>query len=352
MGIRALFPWRWGAEPSSGTSRLRIRAVDPFSKVSAWVTSGTFTVEENSPATIELQEPVDFATGTEPYIVFLVDDVDGDDIHVHLLLSMRPDFVGAHEANSLYDQTGWEESSDGNTWTDLPSGGATAGNYVRYQSPALRYDYYYLRARAYDGTMWSEYLPTTMFLVTVDGTVPLTCTIGDTSYYIANTVILENTGGEPSPIEFDVSLAAHRESPVVRGMAVSVGLSLEGLSRTWNATVESVEDAGGWVHVYCLQDDAYMSRKLVTGDLVSDDIGANLATLVDTYGSPLDNTEMDTSLGVSAAITGDYKTLGSHLKAWQGVLGYLFWVDSTGTVHLIMPEDMADPEYILWEDYQ
>jgi hypothetical protein len=60
---------------------------------------------------------------------------------------------------------------------------------------------------------------------------------------------------------------------------------------------------------------------------------------------------MDTSLGVTATLVGSYKSLLDHLKEWAQLLGLILWVDSDGEVHLTDPADLADPVYILHEDY-
>ncbi len=339
---------------NTATCKVRVRAEDEYAKVSAWSTSTALTVNENATPTIAYEDPVQdsLTDGNTPLLVFLVDDADSDALHMELLLSVRPDFVGAITADSSIDQTGWEESADGEVWTDVPDGGATAGNYVRWQSPALRYDYYYLEARVTDGLLTSEWTTTITFLVTPSGAAPLTCTIGTTAYYIENLKAYEKTGGEPSPIEFDISLDAYRADPVVAGASVSIGLSLEGLSRVWNGTVEKKPQVGAKVHIYCLQDDAVLSRKLVPSNYVSADLGANLKAMVDDHGAPLDSAEMDTTLGIDAAITGDDKTLCAHLQEWQPIAGYLDWVDSSGTIHLVVLDDLPDPEFILYEGYE
>ncbi len=339
---------------NTATCKVRVRAEDQYHKVSAWSTSTALTVQENATPTIAYEDPIQdsLTDGNTPYLVFLVADADSDPLHMELRLSVRPDYVGAVTANSAIEQTGWEESADGEVWTDVTSGGATAGNYVRWQCPALRYDTYYLEARVTDGLLTSEWLDVITFLVTPSGTAQLTCTIGTTAYYIEKLKAYEKTGGEPSPIEFDISLDAYRADPVVAGASVSIGLSREGLSRVWNGTVEKKPQVGAKVHIYCLQDDACLSHKLVPSDYVSDDIGANLKAMVDDHGAPLDSTEMDATLGIDAAITGDDKTLCTHLQEWQSIVGYLFWVDAEGTVHLVKLDDLPDPEYILYEGYE
>jgi hypothetical protein len=352
--------WRalvWGDDAggvSEHVSKLRIRAIDGYSKASDWVVSNAFTVEENAYPTIALVGLAEggLLTGNTPLLSFDVADADDDALHVEVMLSVRPDFVGAVTANSATDQTGWEEAADPyETWSDVPSAGATAGNRVRWQAPPLRYDWYYLRARVSDGILTSAWLPTIRVLVTPSGAMPLTCTIGDTAYYISGLVAAEKTGGEASPMEFDIALPEFNADPFARGASVSVGLVIGEQSRTWNGTVETTESRGANMHIFCLQDDRLFSHIIVPGDLATDDLGANLAAMIDTYGSPLDSTYMDTSLGLDAAIVGDYKTLCSHLQEWAELMGFLFWADSLASVHLVMPADLADPVHILREEY-
>jgi len=222
---------------------------------------------------------------------------------------------------------------------------------MRYKSPALRYDVYFMKWRVYDGILYSEWSDPIWFRVTPGGAVPLTCTIGTDPYNIMGLKVTERTGGEASPMEFRVPLSILATKPITRGASVSIGFAIEDQARVWNGTVENLISQGAEVTVQCLQDDAYLARKLVTGDESSDDVGAILAAFVDDYGTPLASDHMDTTLGVTTAIAGQYKSLLDHLREWAQLLGLILWVDSDAEVHLVDPADMADPEYVLWEEY-
>lgn len=338
------------------TCKIRLRAEDQYAKVSDWSVSDAFTVLENACPTISVVDPTSegYAAGNEPYLVFEVDDTDsGDKLHVELELSLLPTFSGATSANSADDQTGWEQSTAPyTTWTSVPSEGVSPGCRVRWKAGPLRYDFYYLRARVTDGILTSDWTSPVRFLVTPSGEAPLTCTIGESSYHIANLRVTERTGGEPSPLEFDVSLNEYLAAPIACGAPVSIALCIEDLSRTWNATVESIKSQGGVVHVYCLQDDAYLSRKVVAGDYTSDDVGVNLAAMIDDYGAPLDSSGIDTTLDVEAPIAGEYRSLAAHLAEWAEIVGAVFWVDSTGSVHFVKSDELPEPEYILYEPFE
>ncbi len=333
---------------------IRLRASDGYSKTSAWVVSNAFTVVENAAPTISIVSPVDdgLATGNTPYLEWDVADADSDGIHVEFMLSLRPDFGSGYYVKSALEQTGWEEAaSPYSSWTAVPAGGATTGNRVRYTCPALRYDIYFLKWRAYDGILYSAWSDAISFRVTPSGAVPLTCTIGAYTYSIMGLKATEKTGGEGSPLEFRVPLSILATKPIARGASVSIGFCLGSQSRVWNATVENLVSVGAEVTVQCVQDDAYLARKLVTGDEASADVGAILAAFVNDYGSPLTNDHMDTTLGVTCAISGQYKSLRDHLAEWAQLLGLILWVDSDGEVHLTDPADLADPVYILHEGY-
>ena len=353
----ALWGWEAGAAETH-VSKLRIRALDPLLKSSAWVVSSAFTVVENAAPTIAYVSPVadELLSGNTPYLYFDVDDADGDGEHVEFYLSLRPDFGSGFHIDSSLSQENWEEAaSPYTTWTALGSGGATAGNRVRYHCTPLRYDVYFLKARAYDGILYSDYLSTIAFRVTPDGAQTLTCTIGENSYSIMGLQVTENTGGEASPFSFRITLADYLAAPIVKGASVSIGFTHPkepDYPRVWNGTVEQKPQVGAEVTINCVQDDAYLSRLLVTGDLASDDIGANLAALITTYGGPLTGTNIDTTLGVDAPITGNLQTLLSFFQKWANLLGLLLWVDSDGDVHLVDPASLADPQFILYEGYE
>ena len=336
----------------TATCKIRLRASDGYSKTSNWDTSGAFTVDENAAPTATLVSPVDIATGNTPYLVFAVDDDDSDDVHMEVMLSLSPSFGTAYYFKSALSQDGWEEAADPySTWTDLGSGGATAGNRIRVTCPTLRYDLYFMKYRAYDSILYSDWSPTVEFRVTPSGAVPLTTTVGEDTYLVSGLRVTERTGGEASPFSFRVPLSILATQPIARGASVSIGLYIGGQSRVWNGTVEALVSSGAEVEVQCVQDDAYLARKLVTGDESSADIGAVLAAFVDDYGAPLGSTYMDTTLGVTLAVAGQYKSLLDHLREWAQLLGLILFVDSDGEVHLTDPADVADPTYILFEDY-
>lgn len=336
----------------TSTCKVRVRAEDTYSKVSAWSTSGAFRLNDNAPPTVEIVglENEGLITGNTPYFVLAVADDDNDPIHVELELSVRPDL--AQPISSRSSDGEWEEASDPYlSWDTVPAGGATSGNRVRWQTPALRYDYYYLRARAHDGLLYSPWTPVLRLLVAPSGLAPLTCTIGNYPYDIEGLKVVEKTGGEPSPLEFTIPIGVFRERPIQQGAPVSIALSLGGESRVWNGTTETITSSGATVNIRCLLDDALMSRRLVAGDIAADDIGKNLMELVDTYGAPMDSGGMPDELGFEAAIEGDLRTVGAHLQEWAELLGLLLWVDETATVHLTAPDEMPVPKYIMTERY-
>lgn len=348
--------WRalvWG-DDAGHVSKLRIRASDGYSKTSAWVVSEPFTVVENAYPTIALVSPLEasLTSGNTPYLQFDLADADSDGIHVEAMLSLSPSFVNPYYFKSADSQTGWEESaSPYSTWTDLGSGGATSGNRVRYTCPPLRYDVYFLKYRSTDGILFTAWSDVVSFRVAPSGVAPVTCTVGTEAYDIMGLQATERTGGEASPFSFRVPLSILATKPIARGASVSVGLAIGSQSRVWNGTVEGLVSSGAEVTVNCVMDDAYLARKLVTGDEASADIGAILADFVTDYGSPLTNDHMDTTLGVTVAVKGQYKSLLDHLREWAQLLGLILYVDSDGEVHLVDPADLPDPSYILYEGY-
>lgn len=351
--------WPWVLSPElvdadTATCKVRVQAVDGGGRASAWSASDAFTVRENAPPTLTLVSPADgeVIAGNELRVTVEVTDADDDPLHVEVEYALRPDWGDSRTARSAFDQDGFTVAEAPYTdWDALGPSGAASGERVRYTTPALRYDYYWVRARVTDGILYSPWSAPIRVLTSPSGLVPLTCTIADEAYLVMGLKVSERTGGEPSPLEFDITLSDYLERPVERGMGVSVGLALDEHVRAWNATVESVRSQGALVHIYCLQDDAYLARKVVPTDYVADDVGANLAALVDEYGAPLDSGGIDTTLGVEADIVGDGKTVGGHLREWSEALGYLFWVDATGTVHVVKPENMPSPDVALWEPF-
>jgi len=336
-------------------AKIRIRASDGYSKTSDWVVSDAFGVLGNVHPTVTLVSPVDggYAAGNAPYLTFAVGDADADGIHVEAMLSLSPSFSTYDYFRSALSQDGWTEAaSPYSTWTDVPAGGATTGNRVRYLCPALRYDVYFMRYRVTDGILYSAWSDVVSFRVTPSGAVPLTCTIGTDTYDISGLQVTERTGGEASPMSFRVPLSILATKPIARGASVSIGLAVGEQSRVWNGTVEALVSAGAEVTVACAQDDAYLARKLVTGDEASADVGAILAAFVDDYGLPLASDHMDTTLGVTTALKGQYRSLLDHLREWAQLLGLVLFADSDGEVHLVARADLADPTYILTEGYE
>jgi len=354
--------WRalvWGDDAggvSEHVSKLRIRAIDGYSKASSWVVSEAFTVAENAYPEASLVSPVadEVVSGNTPYLVFEVSDADGDTIHMEVRLSLRPDAQGGFDLRSAGSQDGWEQAAGPafDTWEPLPPEGATSGYRVRYQCPALRYDTYWLTYRTSDGILTTPWAAITSFDVTVGGSRGVTCTIGDHSYRVMGTRATERTGGEASPLEFRLTLADYRAHPFVLGASVSVGLAVDDQTRAWNGRVEDVDPQGAEVAVKCLMDDSYLAHLMVTSDAESQDVGLTLKGWVDAHGGSLGSSGMMTDLGVTVARKGGYKSLLDHIREWTQLLGLLVWVDAAGEVHLTDSNDLADPTYILHEGYE
>lgn len=108
----ALWGWEAGAAETH-VSKIRIRALDPLLKSSAWVVSSAFTVVENAAPTIAHVSPVadELLTGNTPYLYFDIDDADGDGVHVEFYLSLRPDFGSGFHIDSSLSQENWEEAA-------------------------------------------------------------------------------------------------------------------------------------------------------------------------------------------------------------------------------------------------
>lgn len=340
----------------TSTCKLRIRARVDFTddSVSDWVTSGAFTVKNSTAPTVSLVVPLDaeLLQGLLPTFVFGTADIESDPVHAELQISGFADFRSLHiDTDSAEDYVDWETAADPfETWVALPAGGATAGNRVRYavQDP-FRYDNYYGRVRVKDTYSTSEWTYFT-FVISGDPGAALAVSVEGHSYRVEECVITEETGGEASVIQFKIALKAYRAYPVAAGDAVAVTSAFGGHNRSWNATIETISFVDTAVSITALQDDAYLSRKLVTGDKTSADLGANLAAYVDEYGAPLTGTAIDTSTGVSMPLEGGHKYLREHLDDGSAALPtYLYWVDSGGDVHLQDGADMPDPDTIILE---
>lgn len=182
-------------------------------------------------------------------------------------------------------------------------------------------------------------------------TAGVTCTIDGDSFDIMGLKVTERTGGEASPLSFRITLTAYLANEFARGSSVYVKFIHADLQRSWTATVESVKSKGAEVEVLCLLNDATLGRLVVRSDYISQDWGVTLKAMVDDYGGSLTSTNMDTSLGVTAPISGQYKTLLQHLREVAQVLGLMLWVDNDGDVHLVYPADLSAPDYLLFEDY-
>jgi hypothetical protein len=339
----------------TATCKVRIRARDSYNGVSAWSTSAAFTVNENAAPVVAWVGIGDGDTlvGSSPVLTLLLTDADSDACHVEIELSETADYAAPLNPDSAASQIGWEESATPFTvWTAVPTTGATHDYRVRYTPQiALRYDYYYLRARAHDGFMYGAWTTSIRVLVAYSGSEKLIGTIDGTVWYLEECNIVENTGGEPSPLEMTIPtlLVDAAANPPERGDSVSVACNIEGTARTWNATLEEVVYDGPYVRLSCLQDDAYLSRKLATGDVVSADVGHNLGHFVTSYGTPLTGTGIDATTGLTAALTGGYKNLREHFADWSDALLYYLYVDATGDITWCAEADLGVPEFVLRE---
>ena len=339
--------------------RARAYVVALPSLVSAWETSPSFilldAMPENDAPVVSFVQPTDGALiqGPRPTFIFGATDTESDDIHIRLQLSTFAEFrTIALDSDSIDDYAEWEEAADPfTTWTTMPSGGATAGNRLRHTaSEGLRYDTYYGRVMLRGGNTadWVTFSCT----ISVDSALALSVTIGGTSFYpTGSCVIVENTGGEPSPISMEINLGQFLTHPLTKGDEIAIASGLGNHNRSWNGTLEGWTFSGTAVTLYGLQDDAYLSRKIVTGDEASADLGANLKDFIDDYGTPLTGTAIDTSTGVSMALTGGYKYLREHFAdAVEVVPSYLLWVDSGGDVHFVDQDSLDYPTIELYEE--
>ena len=232
----------------------------------------------------------------------------------------------------------------------------------RYQSPSarvrwttsetLRFDTYYFRARVTDSLLTSEWTASVRFVIAPSADQPVVVTIDGTEWDIEGLSITEETGGAAGTIAFrlptDLVIAA--ANPPQHGDAMAVACNIAGTGRTWNGTVERISYSDAYVDIYVLQDDAYLARKLVTAGEAVADIGTNLAAIVTTFGAPLTGTQIDTAVGVNAAITAQYKTLKEHFGDWTDKILYHLYVDTTGDIWWGDPADLDPPVNLLKED--
>jgi hypothetical protein len=337
----------------TNTCKVRVRSeYDVFS--STWVTSPAFTVEQSTAPVVSLVTPADGALiqGPVPTFIFGTADVEADDLHVEFQLSQFADYRDPTiDTDSTTDYADWEEAADPySVWTTVGSGGATAGNRIRYTAPPLRYDTYYGRIRLSDNWQTAEWTEFTC-VVSIDAGAALSVAIDGTAYNVVACRIVEGTNGDDSPINLTITLSAYLADTVANGDAMAISSALGGFSRSWNGAVETVTFSGDLVNIYGLQDDAYMSRKLCTGDKTSADLGANLAGLVTSYGAPLTGTGIDTTMGVTMAITGGYKYLREHFDdAIDACPDYIYWVTSGGDVESKSQSDYGIATYRLYEE--
>lgn len=354
--------WAWTLATTlvaadTATCKVRVRARDSSGKTSSWSTSAAgFDVLENACPAVTLVTPTDagdIQKTTTTTFVFLVDDADDDPAHVELQISEFADFRSyVVSQDTATDYASWEESETPfTTWTTMTDVGGTHDYQVRYVSSyGFRYDTYYGRVRVSDNALTSDW---TVFSFTVisDPTSPLTVTIGGNAFNVCELVIVENTGGEASPVNLSIPLGAWLDEPCEAGDAIAIASGLGGHARTWNATLESWTFSGSLVSLYGLQDDAYLSRKLATGNEASADLGQNLKDFVTSYGTPLDGDGIDTTILASIALTGGYKTLREHFEdAMNMAPNYVLWVDSAGHVYFVAQSALTAPLYDLYEE--
>jgi len=336
----------------TSTAKLRIRAEDSTGMVSAWSTTAAFAVLKDRVPTVSWVTPADEAALERGDVVLelAVADADDDRIHIEVEWALVANFsLRSGRLDSAAKASDFEHAaSPYDTWGTLAVAGAVSGDHVRATIRLGRFDRYYLRARVTDGLVYSDWA--TIWVQTgpaADEVVAVT--VGENLYPVESLRITERTGGEPSSMEMTLARSRFAAAPFQAGASLTVGLRMGGHARIWNGTVETPVDTGASVHVTCLMDDAYLQRKLATEDFEADDIGANLAALVDACGAPLDSAEIDTALGVDAEIVGGYQTVGKHMNDWAATLGLVLWVDGEGTVYLKRPEDCELLDYIIVE---
>ena len=357
--------YSWGignlvaADTSAAKLRIRGYMTEYPDVVSDWVATDAFTVEQNTAPTITLVEPEDdalFPGGPDlrPHFVFGVADTESDPVHAELVVSYASDYSNpVVHTDSSTDYANWEKAAGPtfDEWEPLTSAGAAAGSRLRHKPESqFRYDYCYARVRATDGALTSEWTEFA-FTVVVDPDLKLSVTIAGTSYGVQGMQIVENTGGDVSPISFAVSLAAYLAAEYGRGDTVAIASGLGNHNRTWNGTIELKRPAGSLVSTVAYQDDMYLEEKLCTSDQASDDLGANLGAMVTAHGSPLTGTNIATTTGVTQAIDGGYKSLREKFDQAKDLLPNFIgpWVDAGGDIHFIDQADLPAPIYRLYE---
>ena len=89
--------------------------------------------------------------------MWTVEDADGDGIHVECKLALDSGFTSGWYWRSALGQTDWEEAADPHeTWTALPSAGATSGTGSASSARRLHDTYWLGRL---DGILYSEWSP-------------------------------------------------------------------------------------------------------------------------------------------------------------------------------------------------
>jgi hypothetical protein len=341
----------------TATCKMRVRARVTDDLTSAWdASSGAFTVLQSTAPAVTLVTPLDTALlpGLTPAFIFGTADTESDPVHAEFIVSPFADYSApVINTDSTTDYANWEESvSPFTTWTTVGSGGATAGNRIRYTGPnPFRYDNYYGKVRLKDAYSTAAFTEFT-FVISVDAAIALSVTIGGTAFNVTACTIIENTGGEASPIDLAIPLSAFLAHPLTAGDEIAISSGLGDHNRSWNGTLESWKFAGTVVDIHGLQDDAYLSRKLATGNEATADIGQNLADFITSYGAPLTGINIDVVTGLSAPLTGGYKYLREHFAdAAKALPNYILWVDSGGDIHWVDTADLTGPTYVLFEPY-
>jgi hypothetical protein len=357
--------WAWllaatlvASDTATCKARIRAYVIDYPTAVSNWSTSGAFTVKQSSAPVVTLIDPEDdelWGIGLTliPTFVFGTADTENNPVHAELVVSYAADYsYPVVDTDSGTDYADWEESaSPFSTWTTMGSGGATAGNRIRYTSATqFRYDYCYAKVRLYD-----TYSPGTFtefqFTIVVDPTLQLAVTIGGTLYKVGKCIVTENTNGEPSPIEIEIDLDQYRADPPSDCDPVAVYSGLGNHNRVWNGLLEPWTIGQTAVQLPAVQDDFYLSHLDVPGNYTSADLGAQLAAIITACAeSKITAVGVDTTTGVSAAITGKYKYIREHL---QDILAacpaYLAWVDPGADLQFKSQTDFPAPTYCLYE---
>lgn len=334
-----------------------VPTVDQNVSPSALAATATIGTPSVGGPIVSLVTPTDGAimAGLTPTFTFGTANLDGTDVHISLEVSAFPDFrTPIIDTDSATDYANWEEAaSPFSSWSTVGSGGATPGNRVRYaSSETFRYDNYYGRVWLTDAGSQTGLVVTFDFTTAPDSAAPLAVTLGGTTFYPTGAFrITEETGGEASVIDCDINLAQYLAHPLTKGDVIAVASGIGGHARTWNGTVEAWTFDGTVVHIHGLQDDAYLSRKVCTGNEASADLGQNLADFVTTYGAPLTGTNIDTSTGMTMALTGGYKYLREHFtEALVALPDFIYWADDTGDVHLVSQNSLTFASLRLYEE--